>query len=324
MRGPTRSRRSLLTKADKYLADWLREINRSVMTPYGFFRLIQEMYREGSIRSLRRETVPNERTYYRYFGKLARLDMIDSDPDYGSHLVWVRIVSSQPAEEIVCMADPLCHLSHLSAMQRWGLTDRSPNVMTFTRPDRETARSRLLEIMENYPAAETSGISAVALRLAGDPEKVYRYPQPPERFRLRVVPHPERARQRAIQVMESRTPGDCVEMPDRPLRLATVGQTFLDMLQRPELCGGMSHVLEVCDVFAEHWRDEIIAAVNTCNKKVVRCRAGYILEERLGIRHKAIDQWKATAPQRGGNCKLDPSRDYAPTFSEAWMLSLNV
>ena len=292
-------------------------MNRAVITPYGFFRLIQEMYFEGSVRSLRRDTVPNERSYNKYFGKLAKLDMIDPDPDYGSFLVRVRIVSSQPAEEIVAMADPLCHLSHLSAMQRWGLTDRAPNVMIFTRPDKETARRRLMEMMENNSAVEASGTSA------GDPVKTDRYPMPPKRFRLRVVRHPRRVRQRAVQVTESHTPGDCVEMPDRPLRLATIGQTFLDMLQRPELCGGMSHVLEVFDGHAEFWSDEIIAAVNTSSNKVVKCRAGYILEERLGVRHKAIDRWKAAAPQRGGSCKLDPSQDYAPTFSETWMLSLN-
>ena len=301
MRNSAKLRRSLLTEADKCLADKLREMNQAVITRYGFFRLIQEMYREGTVRSLRRDTVPNERFYYRYFGKLARLDMIDPDPDYGSRLVRVRIVSSQPVEEIVCLADPLCQLSHLSAMQRWGLTDRFPGVMIFTRPDKETARMRLVEMMENDP-----------------------YPLPPERFRLRPVDHPPRVRNRAIQVTESRAPGDCVEMPDRPLRLATIGQTFLDMLQRPELCGGMSHVLEVCDEHAEHWYEEIIAAVNACSKKVVKCRAGYILEERVGIRHKAIDTWKASTPQRGGSCKLDPSRDYAPVFSESWMLSLNV
>ena len=299
-------------------------MNQAVITPYGFFRLIQEMYREGSVRSRLRGTLPNERSCYRFISKLMQLDMIDLDPDYGSYLVQVRIVSGQPAEEIVSMADPLCHLSHLSAMRRWGLTDRSPGLMIFTRPDKETVRRRLMEMMETYPAAVTFGKSAADFQLAGDMATTHRYPMPPERFRLRVVHHPKRVRQQAVQVTESRTPGDCVKIPDRPLRLATVGQTFLDMLQRPELCGGMSHVLEVFDEHAGFWCDEIIAAVNTCSKKVVKCRAGYILEERLGIHHKAIDRWKDTAPQRGGSCKLDPSRDYVSTISEAWMLSLNV
>lgn len=302
MRLSTKSRLSLLTDADKYLAEELRETNQEVITSYGFFRLIQKMYIEGTVRRLRRSTVPNEKSYYKYFRRLARLDMIEPDPDYGLPLLRVRVVSSQPAEEVTCLADPLCHISHLSAMQRWGLTDRTPSLMTFTRPDRKTIRRRLTEMMENHP-----------------------YPLPPERFRLRSVGHPSLVRRRAIQVVESRAPGAFVEMPGHPpLRLATIGQTFLDMLQRPELCGGMSHVLEVYDEYAKHWYDDIISAVNTCSKKIVKCRAGYILEERLGIHHDTIDAWKASAPQRGGGCKLDPSQKYAPVFSETWMLSLNV
>ena len=273
-----------------------------MITPYQFFRLIQEMYRGGSVRSLRKDTVPKESQFRIYHKRLSQAEIIDPDPDYHSRLIRVRMVSSRPAEEIVCLADPLCYLSHLSAMQRWGLTNRSPSLVTFTRPDRETARARLKDMMEDHP-----------------------YSLPPEPLQQQRVNHPKQVRKREIKVTESGSPGNFVdEMPDRLLRLTTIGQTFLDMLQRPELCGGMSHVLEVYDEHASFWQNEIIAAVDTCNRKVVKCRAGYILEERLQIRHETIAEWKTAAPQRGGSCKLDPSRDYAPTYSEPWMLSLNV
>ena len=295
------SRNSSLKETGRYLVEKLREANQPVITPYQFFRLIQEMYREGTMRSLRKDTVPKEKQFHIYYKRLFQADMIDPDPDYSSRLIRVRIVSSRPTEEIVCLADPLCHLSHLSAMQHWGLTNRSPSLITFSRPDRKTARDGLMAMMEDHP-----------------------YPQPPNHFQLQYVNHPKQVRKREIKVTESRLLGDFVEAPDRPLRFTTIGQTFLDMLQRPELCGGMSHVLDVYDEHAAFWLSEIIATVNTCSKKVVKCRAGYILEERLGIQHKFIDKWKATAPQRGGSCKLDPSRDYAPIYSETWMLSLNV
>ncbi len=293
--------RSLLTEADRYLADKLRERNQTVISPYRFFRLIQEMYREGDVRRLRKHTVPDERLYRKYFNRLRRVDIIGPDPDYGPQLVQVRVVSSQPVEEIVCLADPLCHLSHLSAMQRWGLTNRLPNVIICTRPNRHTARARLAEMMENHP-----------------------YSLPPDRLRARPVNHPPHVRHRPVQVTESRTLGEYVQVSDNLLRLTTIGQTFLDMLQRPGLCGGMSHVLEVWDEHAETWHKEIIAVVNACNKKIVKCRAGHILEERLGIHHETISAWKTSAPQRGGSCKLDPTKAYASDFSESWMLSLNV
>ncbi len=251
---------------------------------------------------MRKDTVPKENQFRIYYKRLSQVEIIDPDPDYNLRLIRVRMASSRPAEEIVCLADPLCHLSHLSAMHRWGLTNRCPSLLIFTRPDRETARAKLMEMMEDHP-----------------------YPLPPEPLQLQYVNHPKQVRKREVKVTESCSPGNFLdERPDRLLRLTTIGQTFLDMLQRPELCGGMSHVLDVYDEHASFWQNEIIAAVDTCSRKVVKCRAGYILEERLQIHHEIIDKWKATAPQRGGSCKLDPSRDYAPTYSESWMLSLNV
>ncbi len=58
-------------------------------------------------------------------------------------------------------------------------------------------------------------------------------------------------------------------------------------------------------------------------KALIKSRAGYILEERLGLHHPCVESWKAFG-QRGGSRRLDPARDFAPVFSETWMISLNV
>ena len=71
------------------------------------------------------------------------------------------------------------------------------------------------------------------------------------------------------------------------------------------------------------WIGQIISAVEEENASIVKVRAGYILSERLGIADPRIEAWKAFA-QRGGSRKLDPDAPYAPVFSGAWMLSLNV
>jgi hypothetical protein len=95
------------------------------------------------------------------------------------------------------------------------------------------------------------------------------------------------------------------------------------MLQKPHLCGGMSHVLEFWNDNAKTYLDEIVFSVDSATTDVFISRAGYFLEERRGLAHPGIAQWKVLG-QRGGWRKFDPDKPFAPEFSEVWMLSLNV
>ena len=288
-----------LTRADDYLAKMLTQKEQAVVTPYAFFRLIQVMYREGKSLYLR-EATPNEEIYYRRRRNMYKAGIIRNDRNYGSRLIRVLAVSEQSAEEIVCLADPLCYVSHLSAMQRWGLTDRSSKALICTRPDRKISAAQLSNMMSNHPG-----------------------PLPPKRLRLYYIGHPKTVRNRPIRVFESKAAGASINVRGSDMRLATIGQTFLDMLQQPELCGGISHVLDIFDEHANIWINEIVASVDSSNSSIVKSRAGYILEERLELRHEKIEAWKGSV-QRGGSRKLDPSKAYAPDFSETWMISLNV
>ena len=146
---------------------------------------------------------------------------------------------------------------------------------------------------------------------------------PPERVRLHFITHPKRVRGRLLHMVESKKAGACVNVPNTNIRLATIGQTFLDMLQHPRQCGGMSHVLDIYDKYALDWTEEIITSVDSSNSNLAKVRAGYILEEHLGIDDKRIESWKVLV-QRGGSRKLDPGKDYTPNHSKTWMISINV
>ena len=95
------------------------------------------------------------------------------------------------------------------------------------------------------------------------------------------------------------------------------------MLTEPGLCGGTRHVLDVWEKEAELWVEEIIKAVDQLDSKIAKVRAGYILTEVMDIDHPTIHNWEQYA-QRGGSRKLDPDAEYAPVFSEKWMISINV
>ena len=296
-----RSHPRRLTLAGSYLAQLLEENGKPVLSRFDFFRIIWRMYRESSGKRLYlRGDKPGRGDYDRLKSILRKAGVIGTDRDYGARVIRVLSISDLPAEDIICLADPTCYISHLSAMQRWGLTDRSPEALVLTRPDRKTAAERLL---------------AYRTEVVGDDEA--------SSFPLPIVGHPARVRGRPVRICESRAAGAFLKNRGSDVRLSTIGQTFLDMLQKPNLCGGMPHVLDAWEEHAETYLDDIVAAVDTATGGLVKSRAGYILEDRQGLHHRGIERWKAFG-QRGGSRKLDPAKDFVPTFSETWMISLNV
>ena len=288
-----------LTRAEYYLVDLLKAKGQSVVTHYEFFRLIQIIYRECKEFYLKHDT-PTEKDHRRFLRSLHRAGVIKYDEDYGSRLIRILVVSEQSTEEVVCFADPLCYVSHLSAMHRWGLTDRSSYALICTRPDRKTSTVQLTNMMSNHLES-----------------------LPPKRVRLKHIGHPQTVRNRPLRIFESKTTGVSIKLRGTGIRISTIGQTFLDMLQHPELCGGMAHAMDIYEEHASTWLGEIIASVDSATSKLVKSRAGYILEERLGFRHKKFEIWKNLG-QRGGSRKLDPTKAFAPVYSETWMISLNV
>jgi predicted transcriptional regulator of viral defense system len=290
-----------LTLAGHRLAELLEVNGKPVLTQFDFFRIIWRMYLTSSGKKLylRHET-PTQEDGNRLRLNLKKSGFIGADRDYGFRIIRVLAISDLPAEDIACLVDPTCYVSHLSAMQRWGLTDRSPEALILTRPDRKTATEQLAAYMESL--------------LAENEENP---------FPLKIITHPARVRKRPVHVYESKTAGTFLNVRGSDVRLSTIGQTFLDMLQKPDLCGGMDHILDVWEEHAATYLSDIVVAVDTATSGLVKSRAGYILEERLGLKHPSIEQWKALG-QRGSSRKLDPSKAFAPTFSETWMISLNV
>lgn len=279
--------------------------DQPVITDYDVFRraagLIEaRLWNETPIKYLPKAW--DQRRLRSLLNRLVRQQTLAQDRDFRSG-VWrvVQATRSGTADEVACIADPFCYVSHLSAMQRYGLTDRSPTALHLTTPAREIW-NRLRD-------------TKIATELTAPPED-------PTTLLVRFG-FKEKLRRRPVVVHETRHPTTPASIRGERTRITTIGQTFVDMLSEPLLCGGMHHVLDTWDRHAESWLEEIIPAVETTETKIAKVRAGYILSERLGLKDPRISAWQAFA-QRGGSRKLDPDAAYAPVFSEAWMISLNV
>ena len=291
-----------MTRASRHLADLLEKHAKPVLTPIDFYSLIRQMYRESPNKKLYlRKIDPGIDDYHRLKRILIHAGVVRLDRDYRARALRILIISDRPTEEIVCLIDPTCYVSYLSAMERWGLTNRSPKALMLSRPDRKTALEELRRHRQN---------------MLGDYYDTNIFP-------LHLIKHPARVREARIQMYMTKLAGANLTIRGSDARISTIGQTFLDMLQKPDLCGGMPHVLEVWEQHAETHLDSIVASVDTASNGLVKSRAGYILQEYLGLDHSRVSNWKAFS-QRGGSRKLDPSQDYAPIYSETWMISINV
>ena len=211
--------------------------------------------------------------------------------------------NEDPAE-VACTADPFCYVSHLSAMAHHGLTDRLPAKLFLSTPAAAEWKRSAVERMQ-----KDLGSSFEAYLKSGLPTLTWRP--------IAKLGKTE------VHIFHSKHQGAFKLVRDNPLRVSTIGRTFLDMLRNPELCGGLHHVLDVYEEHARTWLAPITDEIDRHGAPIDKVRAGYILEERMGLESSVIEGWTKCA-QRGGSRKLDASAEYRPVWSEKWCLSLNI
>lgn len=236
---------------------------------------------------------------------LSSFGLITTAKDFKVGTVFQLFGRNKPLPmEVACSVDPFAYVSHLSAMEYHGVTDRFPKILYLsTPPDREwkeQAAARmdkdLKELKGGYLAAKLP-----ALRF----QKLERI----DGVRVELM---RRSHRGAFKTIKSPS-----------IRVAMVGRTFLDMLREPELCGGIQHVVDTYREYAVRYLKLIIDEVDKHGTSVEQARAGYLLETVCGLSDPFINAW-ASKVQRGGSRKLDPQAEYAPYFSERWALSVNV
>lgn len=207
-------------------------------------------------------------------------------------------------EDVICCVDPFCYLSHLSAMEYHGITDRIlRGALYISSPSqakwRQMARTRMQKDCDGFYDAY-------------------------KKQRLQILKYPEFVAidKRNIKRYTSSYLGAFKNIEDRPLRMATMGRTFLDMVREPGMCGGINHVMDVFEEFGRDYFSLAFDEIDAHGRGIEKVRAGYLFEEKCGVTDKRLEKWLECV-QRGGSRKLDPDSEYSSDYSEKWCLSLN-
>jgi len=291
----------------KALSLSLGELEEPVITRYRLGLIVHRLYQSKSysgekIRIQKEQAGQPELS--KSLGGLQENGILKEHPEFHGTVYQLLGRKAESVEEVVCSVDPFCYISHLSAMAYHGLTDRLPTRLFISTPPpavwSEEARKRMKrdlgDGLEEYLAAGLPQLQRLKMNKIGRTE-IHRFTSVEWRAYTNVR--------------------------GRVTRVSSIGRTFLDMLRNPELCGGMHHVVEVFQQAAGQYLQPIVEEIDNHGAPIIKVRAGYILEELMGLENTKVAGWVAYA-QRGGSRKLDPAGDYLPQWSEKWCLSLNL
>lgn len=294
-------------KTVKAISLSLGELSSPVITRYQIGLIIHTLYKDkhykGEALSLRNETA-TLRDVNHYVALLEDDGVISAPKQLPNHVYTLLGRTSWNEEEALCAIDPFCYLSHFSAMAHHGLTERMPVRLFVSSPGQKDWRHYAEERMRKDLGADFDE---------------YLSNRMPRLVKIAV----ESIGSKSVHRFNSLHLGAYKTVRDRPIRVSSIGRTFLDMLRNPELCGGMPHVIEVYEEHAERYLRLITDEIDKHGQPIDKVRAGYILEERLHLENEVIKGWKQFA-QRGGSRKLDPSNEYEPEWSDNWLLSINL
>jgi predicted transcriptional regulator of viral defense system len=276
-----------------------------IATFYDFFRQGYKLHVHQDQNGSSFAKTPNTwdiQTAKKLLKRLQKQKFLIPDNDFRSG-VWriTQATHTSSAEETICIADPFAYVSHLSAMQRYGLTNRSPIALNITTPT-HTVWNKLRD-------------QKVLEEMSGNEE--------PPKLLLNRYGINQTVRRRPVSIHMTSHPWTPRKIRGEETRMTSISQTFADMLQEPKLCGGMTHAIEIWTSRASDWINEITDVIDTMDSQIVKMRAGFILSELMNIEHPILKKWETLA-QRGGSRRLDPEADYAPTYSERWKISINV
>ncbi|OSJ99430.1 hypothetical protein L082_25400 [Escherichia coli SHECO001] len=241
-------------------------------------------------------------------GVLSRVESNDKHHAY-PHLIggfyevfFVKGNDGSPENDIVCSTYPYGYLSYLSAMDWHNITDKIPKIIHFTTCRSEQWKNKFYhDFQKDNPDIDEAK------------QFMPRFPRNSEVNGIKIIVTQET---NYVEPMKAR---------NSPVRVSSIGKTFMDMTRRPDYCGGEEHVLESFIEHGKKYAPLIIKEVDKLGRHIDKVRVGFILDRIIGVNNKKISEWKQEAGKYRGSSKvLSPKSPFSPYFDEEWVISINV
>lgn len=298
------------TPIAKAVALEIGRLNQPVVTLYQISVVIFKLYQAGTYKGEKltylKKTHAVRSDCIRIVRQLEQLGIIEESRSVRHSEVFNLLGREQgTVEEIACSIDPFAYVSHLSAMEWHGLTDRIGRTLFYSSPPPGKWRKFAWEKMQKD--------------VGEDQVQDYLTQNLPRLRRLNI----KKIARTGVHRYLSDHLGAFTSVQSHCLRVSTIGRTFLDMIREPDLCGGIYHILDVYDQHGPRYLRLIVDEIDRHGTQIDKMRAGYILEERMSMSEPRIDEWRKFA-QRGSSRKLYARNPYSSEYSEKWCLSINI
>jgi predicted transcriptional regulator of viral defense system len=291
------------------LTQSLGKLSADIVSDYQLAAIMLDLYQKKSFEGEKidriKRDVPDGQAFSNQLNHLLKNGVLKPIQKGRSGLYALLDKKKIPVQDVACTADVFGYVAFLSAMTHHGITDKFPRTLYIC-----TLPSRAWHEKAEAQQKKEVGYDSGELVSMGLPH-LKRFSIPTYNGTT-IVRH------------ESAHYGGFVQVHGRPMRVASIGRTFLDMLRKPDLCGGISHVINVFRDHAPTYKKLIINEFQQHGSKIDKVRAGYLLDEVLGILDEITEAEWLLCTQRGGSQKLDAKGEYYHEFSEKWSLSINV
>ena len=294
----------------KAVALQIGKLNQPVVTLYQIAVIIFKLYKDGSYQGQKLTRLKKTRAVRsdctRIISDLVAVGILEKSRSVRHSYVF-NILGREQGEpsEVICSIDPFGYISHFSAMEWHGLTDRVTHTLFYSSPPSKSWNRFAWTKMQRD----------VGERNIQD----YLTQQLPQLTRLSI----KKIGRVSVHRYSSEHLGAYASIQGRALRVSTIGRTFLDMIREPDLCGGIHHVLDVYEQYSARYLGLIVDETDRHGRIIDKVRSGYVLDERMGLSDPRIDAWTKFV-QRGGSRKLYAGSPYNPDHSQKWCLSTNI